>query len=252
MSTPDFTFPQFLKKFPSDDVCLDYIFNMRFGHLGFCPDCAAKTKFHRIKTRKVYSCQECGFQISPCANTIFHKTKTPLTSQLFIVFLFATSRNGVSAKEIQRHLGCTYKCAFRLGHKIRSSMDEGKDIFMRGTVEIDEALFRGRKEWAKPNTHPPKRNRHEKKKRGWGADMQCVFGMVQRKEGDTPGKVRTTPVPNRKASTLLPIIAWELLKELRESEIWGTHINYFNFLTLSVITAKTLTSLVQLGRFIFT
>lgn len=212
MSAPKFTFVQFTKRFPDDDVALDYIFQKRFGHLEHCPDCAAQTKFHRIKNRKVYSCQHCGFQISPCAGTIFEKTKTPLVSWLFTIFLMTNSRNGVSAKEIQRQIGVTYKTAWKMCHKIRTAMDESQDIFMRGTVELDESLFNGRKEWAKPNTNPPKRNRHPKKKRGWGADKQCVFGMLQRPEKNedgnviVPGKVRTLPVPNRRAATLLPLI----------------------------------------------
>lgn len=197
MSAPKFTFQQFLKRFPNDDICLQYIFDKRYKKLTHCPDCAAETKFHRIKKRKVYSCQHCGFQISPTAGTIFHKSRTPLTSWLFAVLLFANSKNGVSAKELQRQVGVTYKTAWRMGHLIRSLMDEGKDIFMGGTVELDETLMGGRKRGGK---------------RGWGADKPCVFGMVQRKTLNSDGKmidggkIRTVVVPNRKASTLVPII----------------------------------------------
>ena len=211
---PRFTIAQFLKRFPNDDVALEYVFNKRFAGLEFCPDCAAQTKFHRIKKRKVYSCQHCGFQISPCAGTIFHKTRVPLVSWLYVVFQVTTSKNGVSAKEMERALGVSYPTAFRMCHKVREAMDEGGDIFMTGTVEIDESLFKGRHEWAKPNTLPkdrPKRKRnHEKKKRGWGADMQCVFGMVERETG----KIRTMVVPDRKATTLMPIIVEYLGEEV--------------------------------------
>lgn len=206
MAAPKFTFSDFIKQFPNDDVALDYIFKKRFGDLEFCPECAAQTKWHRIKTRKVYSCSQCSHQISPTAGTIFHGSRTPLTSWIFVVLLFANSRNGVSAKEIQRQIGVTYKTAWRMGHLIRTLMDEGQDIFMSGTVELDEALFNGRHEWAKPNTNPPKRDRHPKKKRGWGADKQCVFGLLHRKDEESPAQVHTMPVPDRRASTLLPII----------------------------------------------
>lgn len=187
MAAPKFTIAQFLKRFPNDDVCLDHIFKKRYGDMEHCPDCAVKTKFHRIKSRKVYSCHECGYQISPLAGTIFHKSSTPLTSWLFAVLLFANSKNGVSAKELQRQVGVSYKTAWRMGHLIRSLMDEGKDIFMRGTVEVDESLFGGKKRGGK---------------RGWGSENKvCVFGMV-----DRDGQIRTMPVPDRKAKTLLPII----------------------------------------------
>lgn len=190
---PKFTFLDFQKRFPNNDVCLDEIWKRRYGKMEACPDCACVAKFHRIKKRKVYSCQECGFQISPCAGTIFHKSRTPLMVWFYTIFLFAKSKNGVSAKEIQRQTGVTYKTAFRIGHKIRELMDEGKDIFMTGTIEVDETLVGGRKKGGK---------------RGWGADKQCVFGMAERHK-----QVRRVTVADRKRKTLFPIIVQHVDEE---------------------------------------
>jgi transposase-like protein len=194
---PKFTLKDFQKRFPNEDACLDFIFNKRFGDLEACPSCETPTKFHRIAGRKVYSCQWCGYQISPTAGTIMHKSRTPLVSWLFAILLFSNSKNGVSAKELQRQIGVTYKCAFRIGHLIRSMMDEGKDIIMEGKVEMDESLFGGKKVAKRSG------------KRGWGADRPCVFGMVER-----GGRIYTQVVDDRKAKTLLPIITAHTTEEV--------------------------------------
>ena len=60
------------------------------------------------------------------------------------LFLFTTIRNGVSAKEIQRQLGVTYKCAWRVGHNIREHMAQvDGDSVLSGTVEVDETCIGG-------------------------------------------------------------------------------------------------------------
>ena len=185
--TPSFTIAQFQTRFPNDDVCLDYIFKKRFSEAVACPKCACAFKYHQCKGTRYFACQDCGHHIHPTAGTIFDKSKTPLVLWLFAILLFANSKNGVSAKELQRQLGVTYKTAFRMGHLIRSLMDTTGDMVLDGTVEADESLFGGAKRGGD--------------KRGWGADRPCVFGMVER-----GGRVITRVVPNRKAVTLLPII----------------------------------------------
>lgn len=72
--------------------------------------------------KKTFECKDCGNQISPLANTIFHKSDTPLRSWFFAVYMFSVGKNGVSAKELERALGITYKCAWRIAKQIRSLM----------------------------------------------------------------------------------------------------------------------------------
>ena len=186
MSAPKFTFAQFRTRFPDEDACLKYIFDLRYSDLEACPKCSCEAKFHQCKGERYFACQDCGHHLHPTAGTIFHKSRTPLTSWLFAVLLFSNSKNGVSAKELQRQLGVTYKTAFRMGHLIRSLMNEEGEITLSGIVEIDETLVGGKKKGGK---------------RGWGSQKPCVFGMVER-----GGKIVTRVVPNRKGSTLLPII----------------------------------------------
>jgi transposase-like protein len=114
-----FTFVQFSQKYPTSDVVLAEIFKDTCGHIAHCPDCEKETKWHRIAKRPCYGCQWCGYRIFPLASTPLANTKLPLTHWYYVIFLFSVSRHGVSAKEIERQLGVSYKTAFRMGHIVR-------------------------------------------------------------------------------------------------------------------------------------
>ena len=87
-----------------------------------CPGCARSTKFHRLTERRAYVCQHCGYHVYPCAGTIFHKSRTPLTIWFFVMYLMTSTRHGVAAKEVQRQTGVTYKCAWRMCDELRKLM----------------------------------------------------------------------------------------------------------------------------------
>jgi len=181
---PKYTIKQLRKDFPNDDVCLDYIFTMRYGQNLTCPKCK-KTGFHRVNNRKCYACAWCAYQIHPTTGTIFHKSSTKLTDWFYAIFLFASSKNGVSAKELERQLGVTYKTTWRMAKQIRSLMTQGKDL-LDGTVEVDETYVGGKR----------------RGRRGRGADGKtAVVGIAQRK-----GHVRVSKVDNVRATTVIPMI----------------------------------------------
>lgn len=138
-----YTLKDFQKEYPDDDACLEAVFQDRFGHVKFCPKCAAETKFYRVKKRQCYACMHCGYQLHPLASTIFRKTTTPLTSWFYAIYLFSVSKNGVSAKELARHLGVTYKTAWRMCKQIRILMQQENEK-LSGTVEVDETYIGGR------------------------------------------------------------------------------------------------------------
>lgn len=177
---------EFNKLYPTEKSCLDEIFDRVYGDLKVCPSCEKETKWHHLNGRKCYSCQWCGHLLSPLSKTPLANTKISISLWFFAMLLFGNSKNGVSAKELERQLGVSYKTAFRIGHTIREMMNEEGEIVLSGDVEMDESAFGGKKEG----------------KRGWGSENKtCVFGMVER-GGDIVAKV----VPNRKRSTLFPII----------------------------------------------
>ncbi len=188
----EFTVTEFFNRFPNDGACLDHLMLVRHGLSGPCPKCGKETKYHRIKKRPVYECQWCGHQISPMAGTPFERSRTPLQKWFYAMYLFTTSRHGVPAKELQRQLGVTYKCAWRMGHEIRKYMtDVDGDGTYGGHVEMDET-FMG----------------DEKKGAQGGKGKTIVFGIAERN-----GLVQTYVVKDRKKKTIKRIVDRRVSKE---------------------------------------
>jgi transposase len=160
-----YNFKDFDAQFPDDAACLDHIFRARYAN-HVC-ECGKRDCFYRIAKRRKYCCSFCGAHIAPTAGTIFHKSETSLKTWFFAIFLFAKSKNGVAAKELTRQLGVTYKCAHRMGHKIRELMASEGNLFS-GVVEADETYIGGKRAG----------------KRGRGAlGKTPVIGVVERRGG---------------------------------------------------------------------
>jgi transposase-like protein len=186
-----YTLKQFQAEYPDDDACLEAVFQDRFGNMKCCPACGVvDAKFHRVKKRQCYACQWCGYQLFPLANTIFRKTTTPLTSWFYAVYLFSVAKNGVSAKELERHLGVTYKTAWRMARQIRILMQQ-ENAQLTGTIEADETYIGGK--------HRHKYGRSKK---------QTVFGMVER-----DGSAKVNHVKSSGARVLLPVLQSGVDKE---------------------------------------
>jgi len=180
-----FTIRDFNEKYPHDDDCLAEIFNNRYGSVKVCPSCKKSTKFHKVTGRKCYACQYCGYQLHPLAGTIFHKSETSLKSWFYAIFLFANSKNGVSAKELQRQTGVTYKTAWRIAKQIRRLFSKPKKKLSK-TVEVDETYIGARK--------PGKRGRG-------AAGKTAILGMVQRQ-----GNVITHVIRSHKVADIIPLV----------------------------------------------
>jgi transposase-like protein/ribosomal protein L37AE/L43A len=180
-----YTVKNFDKEFPNDEACLEWIKNHRYPNGIECPVCQKVTKHHKVTTRPVYECDNCGHQISPLANTIFHKSSTSLRTWFHAIFLMASTRCGISAKQLQRETGVTYKTAWRMFKQIRSLLDEKGNMFS-GNVEVDETYVGGARQG----------------KRGRGASGKTIVaGIVERQ-----GNVSASVVPDVKAQTLIPMI----------------------------------------------
>lgn len=139
-----FTINDFRKQYSSDAVCLDKLFQIRYGNLSHCPECKCETEFRRIATRRAYQCKHCYAQFYPTAGTVFEKTRTPLSDWFYIIHMFTTTRNGVAAKEIERCLGVTYKTAWRMGHQIRILISGISPEMLHGFVDLDETYVGGK------------------------------------------------------------------------------------------------------------
>lgn len=182
-----YTFKQFQAEFPNDAACLARIMEIQYGgDTTQCEVCKRPTKHHPMTKRRAYACQECGNHIYPCAGTIFHKSRTNLTKWFFAMYLMTSTRHGVAAKEVERQLGVTYKCAWRMCHELRKLMASADDKWgggLSGHVEIDETHVGGRRKAEEPE------------------NKVIVFGMLQR-----DGRLLAAPIPDVTTYTVEGII----------------------------------------------
>lgn len=143
-----YTFNDFNRDFPTDDACLEQIKEQRYpGGVADCHKCEKPRKHYRVKGRTSYACETCGNHIYPLAGTIFEKSSTKLRTWFHAMYLMGSTRCGISAKQIQRETGVTYKCAWRIFHQIRKLMNEEIQLGGEGGdgVEMDEMYHGGRR-----------------------------------------------------------------------------------------------------------
>ena len=186
------TFKAFQVMYPDDATCLAKLMEVNYGGTEIvCPGCGVETKFHPLTKRRAFVCQHCGHHIYPAAGTIFHKSRTNLTKWFFAMYLMTSTRHGVAAKELERQLGVTYKCAWRMAHELRklmASADFGGPLGGDGKhVEMDETY-----------TGPRQTRRQLRAK---GNTKAIVFGMVER-----DGMMRAGPVPNAWLTTIEGVV----------------------------------------------
>ena len=209
---------QFFKQFPSDEACLEHLFNVRFGQGHTCPKCDREAKWYRLKSEQAFSCQWCGHHVHPMVGSIFEKSRTPLQLWFYAIFLFTTSRHGVSGKELQRQLGVTYKTAHRMGTLIRKHMAEIDGEAPLGgagkVVEVDETYVGGKV-----------------KGMDWRKNKTVVMGMAER-DGDVMSKV----VDNNRRESVMPQIQENIVEG---TEIHTDELRSYNNASMAPYTHKT-------------
>jgi transposase len=187
---------EFLAEFPDDAACLDYLWRTLYSEDGLhydCPTCKVERTFHRVASRPLYSCAKCGKAIHPTAGTIFEKSSTSLHLWFYGIYLMSSTRCGVSAKQLERELGVTYKTAWRMFNRIRSVLGQDDDPMLEGTVEMDETYIGGKAKW---RSQARSRAKGIRPGRPTPEQMTPVLGMVQRGDGDSKGKIIAKVVPN--------------------------------------------------------
>ena len=141
------TLVEFMAEYPDDATCLEKLWRERFspdGTHAYCPKCETERVFKKypIKNRRTaWSCtaKGCGHHIHPLVGTIFEKSSTSLHLWFYAMYVMASTRCGISAKQLEREIGVTYKCAWRMFHLIRTQLmaDETAEP-LDGVVETDE------------------------------------------------------------------------------------------------------------------
>jgi transposase-like protein len=204
-SEGDYTRADLERDFPDDATCLDWLWRQNHsadGEHAQCPKCDRVRRFHRVASRPSYSCDTCGHHLHPTAGTIFHKSSTGLDLWFRAVFLMSSTRCGISAKQLERDLGVTYKTAWRMFNKIRNQLMEQDDEPLDGKVEMDETYVGG-----KPRLKDRVRKADGSFKKGRvGKPKTMVFGAVERQ-----GKLRAEVVPQDEPEGSIPRRAVEFV-----------------------------------------
>ena len=150
--------------FDTEAECRTYLEQLRWPNGIECPRCKGKV-ISRIKARDQFDCDSCRYQFSVMSGTIFHDSHLPLPKWFIATLLICESRKGISANQLKRILGVSYKTAWYLCHRIRKAMVEANPRPLRGTVELDETLIGGKRRW---------------KERTYLRNKQMVMGAIER------------------------------------------------------------------------
>ncbi len=198
-SESSYSLMEFMHEFPDDATCLEWLWRNRYspdGEHAHCPKCETERPYKRYETsqqRQSWTCTACGHHLHPTAGTVFEKSSTSLHLWFYAMYLMTSTRCGISAKQLERELGVTYKTAWRIAHLIRHELMDQDDGPLSGFVEIDETYIGGKE-------YPGHR--------GWKKETKkvTVLGLAERR-----GRVKAMPVPDAQGKTLLPRIIQRVL-----------------------------------------
>jgi transposase len=210
---------EFLREYSDDEACHQWLWRTRCspdGEHAYCPECEQEQVFKRYTTkqrRQSWDCTACGHHLHPTAGTIFHKSSTSLHLWFYAIYLMTSTRCGISAKQLERELGVTYKTAWRMAKLIRQDLMGQDNEPLDGEVEVDETYIGGRRRGVRgrPATGDPKK--------------KAVLGMVQRK-----GRVAAVTVPNAKRATVMPHVRQRVLPK---SVVYTDELKSYNRLKRS-------------------
>jgi transposase len=201
-SESQYSLMEFMRQFPDDEACLGWLWRNRYspdGKHAYCPKCETEHTFKRYETaqqRQSWTCTVCGHHLHPTAGTIFHKSSTSLHLWFYAMHLMTSTRCGISAKQLERELGVTYKTAWRIAKLIRQDlMAQDNEPLDGDEVEVDETyIIGGRRRGVRgrPATGDPKK--------------KAVLGMAQRK-----GNIAAVTVPNARRATVMPHVRQRVL-----------------------------------------
>src|SRR5439155_4898885 len=169
------------------------------GYHAPCPRCKRERKFHRTRTRASYTCDTCGLHVHPMKGTIFEKSSTSLHLWFYAMYLMASTRCGISAKQMEREIGVTYKQAHKMMKRIRTElMNDENGEPLSGDVEIDETSWGGKPR--KPVGASPYLALGPDRRAEAAAHRDAkptILGMVER-----GGRIRFRVMPSRHGAVL--------------------------------------------------
>jgi len=186
---PD-TMREFFHMFPDEKSCQDYLVNLRWPTGYICPKCNGAS-IPWLQTRNRLTCPLCRNKASVTADTLFDRTRTPLTTWFDAAWHVTTAKNGMSAKTLERTLGTSYHVAWMMLQRFRVAMVNAERAKLTGTVEVDETFIGGEEHGGK---------------RGRGSDKNIVVIAVEINEGKGFGRTRMRHIPDASGDSLIPFI----------------------------------------------
>lgn len=186
--------------FTDADKAREHLEATRWPNGPECPHCGVVNEATELQGRShragLYKCNACREQFTATVGTVFERSKVPLNKWLLANYLMNSSKKGVSAHQLHRTLGVTYKTAWFMAHRLREAMAEANPAPMGGEgkfVEADESVVGGKEK----NKRLSKRN----PKNIGAVGKQVVFTLVERN-----GRARSFHVANVTGKTLRPIM----------------------------------------------
>lgn len=178
---------EFQEKFPDEASCERHLIQRRWPDGFVCGGCQSKDAWY-IQSRRTFQCKHCDHQESITANTMFHRSQTPLREWFLAIYLICESKKGISGLALARHLGMKdERRAYTLKGHIQKAMSERNERYLlEGFVEVDEAFFGGK-------THG----------QGTGpVGKTVVLVAVSVNEQDEPGFARFKVIDDTKGETI--------------------------------------------------
>ena len=182
------TVGEFRSLYGEEEQCGRQLSQQRWPDGFLCPRCGGPSRGY-IASRRVHECARCGYQCSVTAGTIFHKTRTPLSSWFWAIYRMSHDKKGISAVQLAKEIGVSYPTAWTMQHKIRKAMEDRNQRYrLGGLIEVDEGYVGGEE--------------HGKARRGRGAATKSVVAVaVERRAAGQPGR---PPIPGFAALSVLP------------------------------------------------
>jgi transposase-like protein len=132
-----------IEQFQSEDAARTFLEGLRWPDGARCLRCESD-RISRIETRDLFRCLACNYQFSTTVGTIFHDSHLPLWKWFLATYLITESKKGMSANQIKRTIGVSYKTAWYLCHRIRAAMVDTERTPLTGSIEVDETYVGGK------------------------------------------------------------------------------------------------------------
>ena len=197
--------------FQDPDAAREYLEQLRWANGVVCPHCGVIGDHKRFEGKAhrpgVWKCRDCQQQFTVTVGTVFEDSKIPLNKWLIVAYMMASSKKGVSSRQIERTLDISYKSAWFMTHRLREAMKQAGGMLGGGgkVIEADETYVGGKE----ANKHRSKRT----KGANGGVGKQMVFSLVER-----GGKVRSVHLPSVNAANLRPILN-EQIKDAKQTRL---------------------------------